>query len=178
MAADKPASEVPGAGGRAFKALNVKTLSILASVFVVEGLAIFMCFVLAGGPSDARADEVARQEAAEAAKPVELLVVAERFPNTLTGRTYLYDTEVFIQVRRKHKQIVEEKLEQMAATIKSDIAQIFRAAKPGHLHEPTLATLRRQIRARLSERLGHDAEEESLLRDVLIPRCTQFRADL
>jgi len=62
--------------------------------------------------------------------------------------------------------------------VSTDIAEVFRKAEPSHLLEPELATLRRQIKAALTDRLGYDADNEPLVMEVVIPRCKQYRADL
>jgi len=65
----------------------------------------------------------------------------------------------------------------MAAQVASDIATIFRRAEPAHLGEPTLATVTRQIMASLDERIGRDAEGKSLVQEVLMKKCIQYRVD-
>ena len=78
----------------------------------------------------------------------------------------------------RYKTLVEEKLEAMKAQIRADIAVIFRAAEPTQLQETSLATLKRQIRAKFDERFGRSADGEEFVQEVLIAKCTQFRADI
>ncbi|MEM1209892.1 MAG: hypothetical protein AAF586_04440 [Planctomycetota bacterium] len=160
------------------KGLPIKTIVAVAAVLLIEAIAISAVFILSQGPEAVVADEAAVDAAAEGERPVEHMVVADKFQNTRTGRAYLYDTEVYIVVKNKHLGDVVERIDLMRARVSTDIAEIFRKAEPSHLLEPELATLRRQIRAALTERLGYDADGETLVMEVVIPRCKQYRADL
>ena len=66
----------------------------------------------------------------------------------------------------------------MAAQISADIRTIVSRAEPNHLLEPTLATIKRQIKAALDKRLGRDEDGNSRVDHVVITKFTQFRADL
>jgi len=160
------------------KGLPIKTIIAVAAVLLIEAVAISAVFLLAQGPEPVAADEAAIDAAAEGERPVEHMVVSDKFQNTRTGRAYLYDTEVYIVVKQKHLAEVTTQLDMMRARISTDIAEVFRKAEPSHLLEPELATLRRQIKAALTNRLGHDADDEPLVMEVVIPRCKQYRADL
>lgn len=162
--------------GSGDKTVKKKTVLILAAVFLIEAVAITAVFLLAGAPPHVKAQGDSNLVAV-GDMPVEVLVVQDKFPNTLTGRTYLYDTEIYIKVLKKHRDEIGEKLKNMSAQIQSDIAEIFRAAEPTQLHETSLATLKRRIRAKMDQRLGRDAEDLEYVQNVVIPRCTQFRAD-
>lgn len=160
------------------KKMPWKTALVLVAVLLVEGLAVSALFWFAGKPAEVRADGSTADQTALLQQPIEVLVVEDRFQNTRTGRTYLYDTQVFIILARQHEQSVAAAMESMKAQINSDIATIFRRAEPAHLLEPELATLRRQISAALTRHLGHDEEGEPIVQEVLIPKCMQYRADL
>ncbi|MEM0914149.1 MAG: hypothetical protein AAGB29_10065 [Planctomycetota bacterium] len=160
------------------KGLPIKTIVAVVAVLLIEAIAISAVFMLAQGPEAVVADEAAVDAAAEGERPVEHMVVADKFQNTRTGRAYLYDTEVYIVVKNKHLGDVVDRIDAMRARVSTDIAEIFRKAEPSHLLEPELATLRRQIGAALTERLGYDADDEPLVMEVVIPRCKQYRADL
>lgn len=160
------------------KRLPLKTLLVLAAVLLVEAAAISAAFLLHGGPSSVKGDATIEDLAAVLEQPVEELVVQDKFQNTKSGRTFLYDTEIYIVIRRKHQKEVQEQLKAMSAQITTDIAMIFRRADPAHLLEPTLATITRQINAALDERLGVDEHGKSRVEQVLIRKCIQYRADL
>ena len=155
----------------------MKTLLMLVGVFLGEAIAIGgMFFILA--PDPAQADDQAAVEAAAGERAVEIPVVNDKFANRRTGRTFLYETEVVIRTRQKHKNVVEEKLEERVAQIRAAVSFIFRSAEPVHLHETTLATIKRQIQSMLDEHLGPSEEDESFVDEVIIPRCTEYRADI
>lgn len=158
--------------------LPMQTLAILGAAMLIEAIAIIGVYHFASGPQKVKADTAAEDVAAQAEQPVELELITEKFQNTRTGRTYIYDTEIFIVIREKDKAKVEEGIKRMAASVGTEVATIFRRAEPAHLLEPTLATLTRQIHAVLDERLGKDQDGKSMIQQVLIKKCTQFRVDI
>ncbi len=167
------------AAPEAKKGFPLKTLLIIVAALLLEAGAIAGAFMLTGGPATVNADPAAQDAAAFAEQPVEELVVEDKFQNTRTGRTYLYDTQIYIVVKRKNQTQTKSLLKEKSAQISADITTIFRRAEPAHLLEPSLATLQRQIKAALDNRVGRDAETgESIIQEVLITKCTQFRADL
>lgn len=158
--------------------LPLKAILIVAGILLVEGIGISTAFMLASKPSPVSADPAALDAEALANQEVEELVVSDKFPNSKMGRTYLYDTEVYILLRRKHRDRVMNDLQNMNVRVSSEIGTIFRSIDPLLLEEPTLATLRRQIKAKLDELFGKDEQSGlPLVEDVLIRKCTRFRAD-
>jgi flagellar basal body-associated protein FliL len=161
------------------KKLPIKTFLILVAVLLIEAAAISLSFMFSGGPASVRANTAAETLAAQAQKLVEVQVANDRFQNVKTGRTYLYETEIYIVVKKKYQTKVEEKVKDMAQEINTEISYIFRRAEPAHLIEPTLSTLTRQIHAKLDELLGPAEDDgKSMIEKVLISKCTQYRADL
>lgn len=156
------------------KKLPAKTLLMLLAVLIVEAVAISAVFLMAGGPAKVQADGAAIDAATLAQQPVEELIISDRFQNTRSGKMFLYDTEVYIVIRRKHQAQVQEEAKNMQAAISMDIGTIFRRAEPSHLTEPTLATLKRQIKAALDARFKKDEEGNSVVQEVLIRKCTQL----
>jgi hypothetical protein len=160
------------------KAMPLKAIIIVASILLLEGVVITGAFMLAGRPSPVQADPAALDAEAVANQQVEELVVSDKFPNSKMGRTYLYDTEVYILLRRKHRDRVMNDLQNMNVRVSAEISTIFRSIDPLLLEEPTLATLRRQIKAKMDEMFGKDEQSgQPLVDDVLIRKCTRFRAD-
>ncbi len=157
---------------------SLKTMLILSGVMLIEALAFLGAFMLAGGPADVKAEIGAEARLEESELPVEKLVVADRFQNTRQGKAYLYETEIYIVIRKKHEAQIDGQLDTKAAQISTDIATVFRRAEPAHLLEPTLATLTRQIRAALEERFELDEDGKSMIEQVLIRKCTRYAADL
>lgn len=172
------AGEKPAAAADGKKKLPIKTVGILAAVLALEAGAISAAFMLAGGPAEVKAEGAAADDHALLEQPVEILVIADRFQNTRTGRAYMYDTEIFVVTKKKHEEQVGDRLEHMKAQITTDIATIFRRAEPSHLLEPELSTLTRQVRAAIDGRLGHDEDGQPYADEVLIKKCMQFRADM
>jgi flagellar basal body-associated protein FliL len=166
------------AAGAPAKKSSLKVLVMVAMVLVLEGGTVGVTIMLSGAPAKVEGHGPTPDLAAEESKLVEVLVVKDRFANQRTGRTYLYDTEIFITVRAKDNPKVKEKVESMQAQLSTEIATIFRRAEPAHLLEPTLATLTRQVKAALDERLGKDAEGKPAVQEVLIRKCIQIPVGL
>lgn len=158
--------------------LNLKTLIILGVVLFLEVATVLLTFVLAGGPNPAAADRAAAVAADKSNQEVEELVIQGRFANSKRGDVYLYDTEIYVVVLRKHQEKVQEQLKRLSAQMNKDIGDIFRRAEPSFMHEDELQTLTRQVKEVLDERLGPDAEGESLVKRVLITRCIEYPANL
>lgn len=160
------------------RASTIKALAILLAVLVLEGATIGVTMWLSGpGSVAAEATDAAEAEAED--EVVELQVVQERFPSMRSGRQILYDMEVYITVQKQDNKEdrIKQRLEARRAQIIMEIATIVRRAEPSYFNEPTLATLRRQMKSVLDERLGTDAEGNPVVQEVLITRCTPFRAD-
>lgn len=187
-AAAKPAEagKADGAAPAKSGGSPVKIAILLLVVMLVEGIALVVVIkMFSSEPKAAHAKAVEPSEhggeadkgAQDEVKFSELLVAKDQFPNQRTGRTYLYDTEIYITVRKKEADKLKKQVEAMQATLATDIAVVFRRAEPAQLLEPTLATLTRQLKAALDERLGKDAEGQPVVHEVLIRKCTQFRTD-
>ncbi len=174
--AEKKENQAPEA---AKKKLPLKTLIILGVVLLLEVGTIVVVYKLAGGPAVAQADDEAARRLLVMEQEVEELVVSDKFPNKRSGRTYVYDTEVFIVVKRKFQEKVQELKERKAAQIAADIREIISSSEPSHLNEPTLATLRNRIKAALDERFGRDEQEDRpIIESVIISKLIPFAADL
>jgi len=172
---DKAAPAAPAAPKRK---ISLKAIIVLSAVLLIEGAVISIAFIFSGSPSPVQAEIAADTAAAIAEEPVEHLIVSDSFQNTRSGRTYVYETEVVVVVRRKHDDKVKKSIEQMNAQITSDIGTIFRKAEPSYLLDPNLATITRQIKAAVDERLGKDADGKPIAEEVLIKKFMQFRADI
>ena len=98
----------------------------------------------------------------------------EKFPNTRTGRTYVYDAEVYVVVQRKYQERLEGQVKNMSAQISEDIREIVSRADRATLNEPTLATVKRQIKNRLDERFGRDEQGKSIIEQIVVKKFTEF----
>ena len=161
------------------KKVALSTLLILAAILLIEGAGISAAFLLSGGPAKVGAADVAKDAEARMNELVEELVVTGRFQNTKTNRSFLYDSEIYIKVRRKYQEEIKTELESKRAAITMEIATIIRSAEPVHLGEPRLATLTRQIKAALQDILSADMDTgESKVEQVSIPKFIRYKSDL
>ena len=161
------------------KKLPIKTIVILAVVLLTEVGTAALVYYLAGGPAKVQADDEAARKLLMMEQDVEELVVADKFPNKRSGRTYIYDTEIYIVVKQKFKEKVEDLKERKAAQIISDVREIISSSEPSQLNEPTLATLESRIKAALDNRFGRDEQEDKpIVERVIISKLIPFRADL
>lgn len=176
--ADENKTEAAEAAPDAKKKLPIKTAIVLAVALLIEGIAIVGVFMFAGGPETIQADANLSEELADLEKQVEVLVIAEKFQNTRTGRSYLYDTEIYVIIRNKYVTEIDESIQGMQAQLSTEIATIYRRAEPSYMMEPDLATLTRQVGAVLTEKLGVDSEGEPYVMGTLIKKCIRIRADM
>ncbi len=170
------ATNAPEADGK--KKLPIKTILILAMALLIEGVAISAVFIMAKGPETIKADAGLAEELADEEKQVEVLVIKEKFQNTRTGRSYLYDTEIYVMIRQKHVEVVDMNIQGMQAQLTTEIATIFRRAEPSYLMEPNLATLTRQVESVLVDKIGTDSDSEPFVLGTLIRKCIRIRADM
>lgn len=174
------AEETPEAPAPAAKNSSKKPVVMIAVVLIVEAVAIIGAMkMLAPKPAEVSAIEVEHPaEEAEGQKIVEVKVLEARMPNNKTGVTYVYNTEVYVQVRSKNEEKVSEEVEQFQNEIKSDITAIWRTAEPQYFQEPKLESLTRKVYALLNERFGIDKEKsEPVITKVVIVMSTGYRID-
>ncbi|MEM8739353.1 MAG: hypothetical protein AAGG38_12900 [Planctomycetota bacterium] len=172
--------ETPDAAGspdEKKKGLPLMPIIAVAAVLLVEAVIIVALFMLSGGPTEVKAEPGVESELALGEAPAEILVIAGKFQNTKSGRSFMYDTEIYVVVKQKHFDTVTEKKDAMQASITKDITTIFRRAEPSHLREQELSTLTRQVASALESRFGNDENEEPFVDEVLITRCMEFASD-
>lgn len=157
-----------GAGGSTV----MKTVIVLLAVFLLEGATIMVTMFLT--KPAVTINEGEEEIDGGSTRTVEHLVVKERFPNQQQGRTFLYDTEVWIAVHQKDSEDVKLRLDGIKAKVTTDIKTIFRLANPGHFSEPTHATLTRQVKAQLDKHFGVDASGEPIVKAVMFARLTPY----
>ncbi len=181
------------------KGLPLIPIIAVGAVLLIEAVLIVALFMFSGGPDTATASPGEPDEMAEMQMPAEIMVAKGKFQNTASGRNLMYDTEIWIVVKKKHQEQVEEQVEAMKASIKRDLTTIFRRANPAQLREQELATLTRQVRAALDTRFGNEPEEmaatedkammdaaegdvedmgpQPMIQEVLIAKCMEFASD-
>lgn len=179
MAEEKKKEAAAEAGGEEVKKKGLPLMPIIAvaAVLLIEAAVIVGLFMFSGGPSEVKAEPGVEDMLAVGEQPAEVLVLAGKFQNTKSGRSFMYDTEIYIKTKQKHFDYLTEKKEAMQATITKDITTIFRRAEPSHLREQELATLTRQISAALENRFGDDDNDEPYVDEVLITKCMEFASD-
>ncbi len=177
--ADKPNNEAQEQieGAEESKGGSKKVLLIVMAIMVLETLGVGAFLMLSGkAPSAAEATVVGDSPDSPEAL-VEVQVVADRFQNMHTGRVWQWDTEVFIQVRRKDQERVTAELERRKAEITSGVGELIRKATHTQLREPELQTLKRKLEAYFVEVFGTDADNRPRAVVVLIPKMRGAPAD-
>lgn len=158
------------------KGLPLKTIIIVLAMLVVEAGVLIGAVSFFGGPSKAAADD-GKVEASPDELLVEIPVVHERFNNSATGRVWLWDTEVLIQVREKDQAAIEDMLTRRQAEIRTGISAIMASAQHGYFTEPGRNTLTRQLTDYLRGVFKQRGETESRVMMVLVPKCVGMPAD-
>ncbi|MBY0113922.1 MAG: hypothetical protein K2Y21_13980 [Phycisphaerales bacterium] len=164
---DKPAK-----GG-----LPIKTIGIVAVLMVVEAAAVF--FVVGSSmkkPTEAKAHDLHSEEDAQLEALVELPLVEDKFQNMTGGTTWIWDASVFMKVKKRDEEKVNEMLQARQAEIKEGISLVFRRAQNGQLKEPGLETLNREITAFMNEIIEKAPDGTSRIQRILIPKCRGFPA--
>lgn len=173
----KPA-EAPASGGGdepKKKGGGMKMIMVGAVVVILEVATVGVTWMMSAGPKRAHAVEVptsAPAEVVEKSVEIPLFTPPMKLPNAQSGRLYLYDIELVAVVEEKNKHKMEEMLKEKKAAVLDRIRTIVASSDPKSLSEPGLETLRRQIGYQLEQDLGHD-----LVKELLIPKCTPFRAE-
>ena len=174
--AEKPDQSAPKASRG-----SLKTVLAVVVLLTFEAALIVGAMTMIGGePKVAGADDSALPDvtAAEGEKIVEILVLDGKLPNAKTGITYVYDTEIYVQVKKRYADRVNSELEQFYNEIKAEISAIWRTSEPPHFKEPKLENLTRKVYALLNERFGTDPESgEPILVKCVLVMGTGFRVD-
>jgi len=159
------------------KGLPIKTIAIVAGLLVIEAAVVVGVVSIAGSPKEVQGGQVdlAPVDALEAIS--EMLIVKDKFPNHSTGRVWLWDIELQVQVKEKNRAFVERLLEERGAEIKTGVSRIIRNAHQSQLQEPNLETLNRQLLRYLRDVAGTDADGEERIIQVLLPQLVGFPAD-
>ncbi len=177
MSEKKPKAEAAsdaGADAAPKKKKPIKMIGAIVGVMAIEA-GVLVAVMGMTGPKQVEAKPVEVHNPDED-KTVEIEVVSDKFQNLQTGRVWVWDTSVFVQVKAKHEELVGGILERRAAEIKEGVGQIVSRAQHAQLREPERQTLNRQITGYLNELLKDDAGHP-LFERVLIPRCNGFSTD-
>lgn len=176
--APKDAAKPAEGAALAKKGLPVKVIGIVAAMMAVEAGAVFF-FVKATSPKAAMAEEAhlehADQNDTEAT--VEIQLIEDKFQNLQTGRVWIWDTEIYLKVKKKNEEFVNKVLESKNAEIKEGVAMIFRRAQHSQLKEPGLETINRQLMVYVGQVIGKDPDGKERIEKIFLPKCRGFPAD-
>ncbi|MHC4107738.1 MAG: hypothetical protein ACYSTY_06615 [Planctomycetota bacterium] len=154
------------------------TISLVAAVLLVEAAVILGVAVMIGEPAEVSANDPITVIDAPEEEIVELLVLDAKLPNNRSGITYLYDTEVYVQVKRKFEDRVTGEFKQFRNEIRAEITAIWRTSDPRVFEEPMLETLTRKVYALLNDRFGIDPQEgEPVMSKCVIVMGTGIRVE-
>lgn len=174
MSADekKPAAEAKKeAAAPAKKKPPIKVIGMVAAIMVAEAAGVYF-LVGMSGPKNAVAEvDVHGAEQALGQQTVEIDLIDDKFQNMQTGHVWMWDIQVVIKTTKKNEPTITGELEKRAAEIKEGISQIVRRAQYSHLKEPDLVTLNRQLTAFADKIFGHDAQGNSRVDRIMIPKC-------
>lgn len=172
--ADSPKGQTEDqAGGK-------KPFILVAALLVIEAALIISVMKFAGGTPDvaAASSPDLDPELMASEKIVEVLVLDAKLPNSKSGSSYLYSTEIYVQVKAKHVDQVQSLVSQFYNEIKAELTAVWRTSEPSHFQEPKLETLTRKVTALLEGRLGVDPmTEEPVLQKCVIVMGTGFRVE-
>jgi hypothetical protein len=157
----------------------IRLIAIVGSVLVLEAVVIIGAMLMLGGPAEVGAADVAATlDTPDDERIVEILVLDGKLPNNKSGVTYLYDTEIYVQVKKRYADQVAEELQQFRNEIKSEITAVWRTADMRHFQEPRLESLTRRIQTMLSDRFGIDKQrDEPIISKCVIVMGMGFRID-
>lgn len=160
------------------KAGGKKGFMVTAVLLLVEAVVIVGAMMMVGGPAPVEAKEMLDHVTPEEEMVVEVQALEDRLSNDKMGMTYIYPTEIYVQVKQKHAEHIEAELEQFRNEIRSEIGAIWKTAEPTHFQEPKMESLTRRVEALLKERFEKDAHaKEPVVLKVVIVSGTGFRVD-
>lgn len=157
----------------------LKLIVAVGAMLAVEAAVIIGAMKMLGGPTPVQAATTAEPVIDDEAERIEEIMVFDgRLFNNRSGVSFLYDTEIFIQVRHKNAGTVQAELEQFSNEIRAELGAIWRNSEPHHFQEPNLENLNRKVTALLNDRYGKSegADEPVVLKTVIV-MSTGFRLD-
>ena len=167
----KPAPESKKEGEPAKKKLPIKVVGIVAGIMVAEAAGVYILIGMTSPKPVAAEQELQGADHAAGQQTVEIELVDDKFQNMQTGRVWMWDMKIVLKAAQKNQSHIEAELEQRSSEIQEGIAQIVRRAQHSHLKEPDLVTLSRQLTAYADKVFGHDAQGNSRVERVMIPKC-------
>ena len=155
-------------GQRKSRKSPLRLVIIIGGIVVTEAVVIIGAMMFLSGPPKVDAAEItAVLTTPEEERIVEILVLDAKLPNNKSGVTYLYATEIYVQVKKRYSDKVSRDFEQFRNEIKSEITAIWRTAEVRHFQEPRLESLTRRIQTMISDRFGVDRQRD----EPIIAKC-------
>ncbi len=150
----------------------IKVIGAVAAIMLVEAAGVYFVVGMSK-PKVAAATEVDVHGAEHAAAQqlVEIDLIEDKFQNMQTGHVWMWDMRVVLKTSKKNEEFVNEEMGKRTSEIQEGIAQIIRRAQHSHLKEPDLVTVSRQIAAFADKVFGHDAQGNSRVERIMIPKC-------
>jgi hypothetical protein len=171
----KPAPESQKSDGAApataKKKPPIKVIGVVAAIMAAEAAGVYVLVGMTSPKPVAAESEIHGAEKAEGQQSVEIDLIDDKFQNMQTGRVWMWDMKIVLKTTKKHEHHITAELEQRASEVQEGIAQIVRRAQHSHLKEPDLVTLTRQLSAYADKVFGHDAQGNSRIERVMIPKC-------
>jgi len=163
------APAAPKSGGKKFAIITVVLL-------IVEGAVLGGVFMILNKPKTAEATAPVVVADPEEEKIVEVLMLNERLANDRSGLTFVYPTEIYVQVKKKHEESISEEIERLKNELRADISALWRTAEPQHLQEPRMESMTRRVETLLRERFDkRGADEEPVVQKCVIVSGTGIR---
>ncbi len=157
---------------------HLLTISVVTVIMLVESVVILGITMMISEPAKVNATDPVTVFDAPEEEIVEILVLDAKLPNNRSGITFLYDTEVYVQVKRKFEDRVTGEFKQFRNEIRAEITAIWRTSDPRVFEEPMLQTLTRKVYALLNNRFGIDPQEgEPVMSKCVIVMGTGIRIE-
>lgn len=157
---------------------GLKVVLVVAGLMIAEAVGVFAVVSFSGfGTGSAQAKAMEGLEQNDRDKLVEIELVDNKFPNNTTGQIWLWDTQIYLQVRKKNKEAVETELDRRRAEITAGLRLIFSRIQDRHLKEPGSETITRQLTTYIDEVFGQDPDGVNRVDRVLLTKLAGFPAD-
>ncbi len=177
MARENQAPEPQDSSQPAATKGRFKPIIIVALLMLVEGVAIFALMSMITAPPEASVaaeDDGTAQDLLHLADEAEVELCEVDAFNRKEGRLYVYHIQLSALVAVQDVETINRFVEVRSASISDRVQVVIRAADPQHLNDPSLETIKRQIKFELNNLLG----SEELIRDILVAKLLQSRSNL
>ncbi len=153
---------------------RIGPIVVVVLLMLGEGVGVFFLAKMLGDPPPSAFGAMdagsAGDDASGEGRALAELEIAECRPSNLTsGKLISIDIHVIALVVAADLEDIEKLVRQKRARLEDGINTVIRSAELKDINEPTLATIRRQLKSRF-DRIFDDPD---LIKDVLIPRLNQ-----